>query len=164
MVSLGPSGGAPQNAQMTLRDDYRASFPNLGQDAYQVSSPATDEYNCFAWAAHVDDRWWQPSDDPRYYWPDNVPRTFTLESFVAVYEREGFEPCDTHLHESGYERVAIYLTSDGLPSHAARQLPNGRWTSKLGDWQDIEHDSLAALEGDLYGRVSSVMRRRITES
>lgn len=149
---------------MELSDHQRARLPGLKPGRYHVSSPETDEYNCFAWAAHADDEWWEPSGNPRHYWPDDVPRTLTLESFIAIYEREGFEPCDTHIHEFGYEKVAIYLASDGLPSHAARQLPDGRWTSKLGEWPDIEHDSPEVLEGDYYGQVSSVMRRRITES
>ena len=35
---------------------------------------------------------------------------------------------------------------NGVPSRAAKQTPNGRWTSKLGDYELIEHDFLA-LEG-----------------
>ena len=27
-------------------------------------------------------------------------------------------------------------------THAARQLPSGKWTSKLGDADDIEHNTL----------------------
>lgn len=149
---------------MDLSDFQEAYFPGLRRGRYHVSSPETDEYNCIAWAAHVDDRWWDPSGNPNTYWPDGVPMASTLESFTAVYEREGFEPCDTPIHESGYERVAIYSKSDGKASHVARQLPDGRWTSKLGDWPDIEHDSPEALEGDFYGHVSSIMRRQITGS
>lgn len=40
----------------------------------------------------------------------------------------------------------------------ARQLHNGRSTSKLGNEEDIEHD-LRALEGPVSGLVSVVMRR-----
>jgi hypothetical protein len=35
------------------------------------------------------------------------------------------------------------------PTHAARQLPSGRWTSKLVLREDIEHD-LHALSGEAY--------------
>ena len=41
--------------------------------------------------------------------------------------------------------VAIYQ-SGGLPTHAARQLSDGNWTSKLGPNIDITH-SLSGLEG-----------------
>lgn len=41
-----------------------------------------------------------------------------------------------------------------------RQLPDGKWTSKLGALEDIEHDRLDALEGDDYGRVVAYMKRQ----
>jgi hypothetical protein len=44
------------------------------------------------------------------------------------------------------------------PLYAARQLPNGRWTSKLGEWEDIEH-ALHDLTGMVYGSVVLVMKR-----
>jgi hypothetical protein len=44
--------------------------------------------------------------------------------------------------------------------HAARQLPGGRWTSKLGNREDIEHD-LNAVSGEAYGTVVMVLKRPI---
>ena len=61
--------------------------------------------------------------------------------------------------ESGIEKVAIY-TLNGLPKHAARQLPSGAWSSKLGNHIDIEH-SLEGLAGDLYGSVAHILSRPI---
>jgi hypothetical protein len=62
--------------------------------------------------------------------------------------------------------IAFFVDGDGQLAHAARQLQSGRWTSKLGDLEDIEHD-LRALEDQPntpsqwpYGRVSAFMRRR----
>jgi hypothetical protein len=48
--------------------------------------------------------------------------------------------------------------------HAARQLGTGRWTSKLGPDEDIEHDDVDALEGDHYGVVVRIMKRRFSSS
>lgn len=62
--------------------------------------------------------------------------------------------------EVGVERVALFAGSDGFPTHAARQLPNGRWTSKIGFLEDIEHD-LYDLEGSEYGAVVRIMRRSV---
>jgi hypothetical protein len=59
--------------------------------------------------------------------------------------------------EPGFDKVAIY-TLGGVPTHAARQLPSGRWTSKLGLRQDIEHE-LHNLDGDEYGQAELFMRR-----
>jgi len=60
----------------------------------------------------------------------------------------------------GAGRVALYAAADGVPTHAARQLSGGRWSSKLGRGQDIEHD-LRALEGADYGKVVQLLRRRV---
>ena len=68
--------------------------------------------------------------------------------------------------KSDTRKIAIFVDDEGVPTHAARQLQSAVWTSKLGDWEDIEHDSLAALENaplmnSLYGTVALVMRRSI---
>ena len=69
--------------------------------------------------------------------------------------------CEDGNLEPGYEKVAIYAM-DGEPTHAARQLQNGWWTSKLGKYEDIDHDSLEELQGygfGDYGRVAVFMAR-----
>jgi hypothetical protein len=35
-------------------------FANLHSGNYRDTSPATEKYNCIAWAAGVDDDWWGP--------------------------------------------------------------------------------------------------------
>lgn len=52
----------------------------------------------------------------------------------------------------------MIYTKDGSPTHAARQLPNGKWSSKLGPDADISHE-ISALDGPCYGGVEVVMRR-----
>jgi hypothetical protein len=44
------------------------------------------------------------------------------------------------------------------PKHASRQLPDGRWASKLGLSEDIKH-ALQDLTGTVYGSVVLVMKR-----
>jgi hypothetical protein len=58
-------------------------------------------------------------------------------------------------------KVAIYA-SGGELTHAARQLPDGQWTSKLGDLEDIEHDTLEALKCEEYGKPVLIMRKAST--
>ncbi len=48
----------------------------------------------------------------------------------------------------------------GTPQHFARQLPNGKWTSKLGDLNDIEHDDLKCLICTEYGTPQIVFKRK----
>ena len=142
------------------RDDLERSFPGLAAGRYRVTSPASTVYNCAACAAGDTERWWDPSGGGGYYWPSGLPRAHSLTSLIAAFATEGYEPCDDGRSEAGGEKVALYADEHGWPTHVARQLPSGLWTSKLGVSEDIEHDTPAALEGDLYGRVAQYLRRQ----
>jgi hypothetical protein len=139
-------------------------FPRLRGSAYEVKSKQDDVYNCIAWAAGTTNTnvWWWPFGDPhKTYWPEGVPRQETMEAFRQVFETLGYTACDDAAEEPGYEKIALFADSQGVPSHAARQLPGGRWTSKLGALEDIEH-ALQDLVGTEYGSVVLVMRRPLT--
>lgn len=133
-------------------------FPNLTQVGYRVTSTASLVYNCLAWAAKDDQQWWEPVSGPGYYWPSGVSCEYTVEALVQVYGSLGYTLCADSSLEEGFERVALYGKVQGY-THAARQLPHGKWTSKLGHLEDIEHDTLAALEGAEYGSVLHIMKR-----
>jgi hypothetical protein len=133
-------------------------FPGLRFSTYTVTSSKTPFYNCIAWAAGDSRRWWWPLHPA--YWPQGAPRELTIDAFVAAYGTKGFVPCDSAECEPGFEKVAIYVDVAGVPQHAARQLPSGRWTSKLGKLQDIEHE-LAGVEGAGYGRVGKILKRKV---
>ncbi|HEX4644075.1 MAG TPA: hypothetical protein VH598_00545, partial [Verrucomicrobiae bacterium] len=45
-------------------------------------------------------------------------------------------------------------------THAAIQTEDGKWRSKLGDFEDIEHNLLSSLEGTWYGTVTSKFLKR----
>ena len=140
-----------------MTEAIKAIFPRLRGTDYRVSSPRADAYNCIAWAAGVTSAWWWPGDPERTYWPEGVPRVPTLEGFCAAFATLGYVPCESESHEAGFEKIALYA-AEGAPRHAARQLPGGRWTSKLGRAEDIEH-GLRDLEGAVYGSVAQVMKR-----
>jgi hypothetical protein len=90
-----------------------------------------------------------------------------LAAFIEMYSGLGYELCDSQEQEAGFSKVAIYLGAHGKPTHAARLLDSGVWTSKLGRSQDVEHDAIedvAALGADStyhYGVVGAVLKRRI---
>jgi hypothetical protein len=135
------------------------AFPHLLSSGYSVTSAATEDYNCIAWAAGEEDRWWWPDAFGTAYWPENVPRVETLEAFVSAYITLGYQPCESAVWEPGYEKVAIYVDASGMPTHASRQLPSGEWSSKLGSWEDITHGSLEGISGRLYGQVRQILKR-----
>lgn len=134
-----------------------AAFPGLVGTDYRVTSPADDQYNCIAWAASESDRWWWPDALGTAYWPDGVRRAETPEAFATAYATAGFTSAPDDLLEPGVEKIAVFVKG-GKPTHAARQLASGRWTSKLGRTEDIEHD-LHALAGDIYGAVGFFLQR-----
>jgi hypothetical protein len=133
------------------------AFPGLAGTNYRVTSPADDGYNCIAWSATETDRWWWPDPLGAGYWPEGVVRAETQEAFVAAYATIGFVSAVDDSLQPGVEKIAVYAKG-GRPTHAARQLPSGRWTSKLGRAEDIEHD-LPALAGDVYGAVAFILQR-----
>ena len=137
-------------------------FPALVKSHFRLTSPATRLYNCIAWAAEDDERWWWPDVEGDYYWPPTVPRAETLEAFKLAYTELGYQECASPDHEIGWQKVAIFVDTLGKPTHAARQLSSGTWTSKCGRLEDIEHD-LEGVEGDSYGRAVCFMRRKVVE-
>jgi hypothetical protein len=136
-------------------DGFFHSFPRLKRDQICVTSSADGRYNCIAWAAGQDRRWWWPS--PYAFWPVGAPRNETVEAFLSAYGTLGFLPTNGPALELGKRKIAIY-TLEGAPKHAARQLDTGRWTSKCGRNVDLEHD-LEDLEGPLYGKATHFLAR-----
>jgi hypothetical protein len=138
-------------------------FPGLQNSGFQITSQASKDYNCIAWAAGDDKQWWWPDSDPdndAVYWPSGVVREETLAAFVAAYATLGYVLCDKDEVEPGHEKIAVFAYLDSFPTHAARQLPTGRWTSKLGSREDIEH-ALHDLAGERYGVVVQILKRPV---
>jgi len=133
-------------------------FPQLTAANSRLTSPYDEGYNCIAWAAEDTDYWWWPDAMEQCYWPGGVPREETLDAFVRAYGLQGYiERCNATV-EMGKQKVAIYTASSGKPTHAARQLPDGWWASKLGREIDIEHE-FEALDGPMYGTVAVILAR-----
>ena len=80
------------------------------------------------------------------------------QAFLAL----GFIDCGSNEQlETGFEKIALYASAS-LYTHAARQLPTGKWTSKLGNWVDVEHNSPDDVAGGVYGEVYQILQRPTT--
>lgn len=146
-----------------MASTWEAIFPRLAGGAYAVTSARSKRYNCVGWAAGDAANWcWPGPNVEEEYWPIGAPRVETLDAFQAAFASLGYVACSEVDYESGFEKVAIFASDTNEPRHAARQLPGGRWTSKLGALEDIEH-ALHDLEGNEYGTVKAVMKRPISE-
>lgn len=153
-----------------------AWFPKLAAAGYKKTSertgfpPQAGAYNCIAWAAGDPGsaRWWWPAPDS--YWPPWAKlREPTVECFVITFRRLGYRVCHSSRPEFAYEKVALYAIHRSygaarppeswrdmqgwVPTHMARQLGDGAWTSKCGPCEDITHFTLDALES--YGSPSN---------
>jgi hypothetical protein len=95
------------------------------------------------------------------FWPPEAPREESPEAFIAAFSTLGYLPCENPDLELGFEKIALYASADGKPTHAARQLPTGRWTSKLGQLHDIEHATLPVIEGPIYGVTVCFLKRAL---
>jgi hypothetical protein len=137
-----------------------SKLPSLKPANHVISSDSSGRYNCFAWAAGDTNRWWEPTG--RYYWPLDR-REWTLSSFVKAFATKGYVRCANGSPEYGIEKIAIYATKEDRgrlePQHAARQLADGRWTSKIGELEDINHLSLKDVNCRDYGSAVRFMKR-----
>jgi hypothetical protein len=137
-------------------------FSRLAKGGYTITSQIDKKYNCIAFAAGDMKRWWWPlpADVQEVFWPANAPRVESLAAFRDAFASLGFCDCDNDDVEPGFAKIALFANPEGIPLHAARQLPDGRWTSKIGEREDIEHE-LRDLEGSAYGTVKLLMRKRL---
>lgn len=122
---------------------------------FRPTGRATDRYNCIAWALHDTSRFWWPGGDPGLfleedgkpcnYWPARLTEpdpASNLGHFLDLFAEHGFQPCQDGNLQKGVEKLVLYTQSYRdieLFQHVARQLPTGRWTSKLGRLIVIEH-------------------------
>jgi hypothetical protein len=130
-------------------------FPRLNEENYRETSPPDVRYNCIAWCAGDTTRWWQPG----FYWPSETSKDdYGIATLIEAFRELGYEEGADDRVELGFEKVAIF--GSGLfYTHAARQLLSGKWTSKLGKCEDIEHDRPDDVAGGVYGELVEIMKR-----
>jgi len=146
-------------------------FPALRSADYEVTSDETIDatavkYNCIAHAADDQTRKWGcPSfPSPSYYWPPGAKRGTGLDALVSAFEAIGYEQCKDGGLDPIYEKVALYVDRFGEWAHAAKQTPEGHWSSKLGDIEDIRHARPSDVACDDYGDVAQYMRRKKSDN
>lgn len=134
-----------------------AAFPNLSDEGFEIVEQSSESYNCMAYAAGDTTEWWWPNGID--YWPPWATLNNKIESLVEMFAGLEYEQCDDSNAKIGYEKVALY-ENEGEFEHAALQMPNGRWRSKMGEGPVIEHPRPESLAGGMYGDPTILMRRR----
>jgi hypothetical protein len=134
----------------------RTQFPHLTDTNHRITSPASPRYNCVAWAVGDSEHWWEPSS----HWPIEGETNYDLAALRRALNAIGFLDCADGELEANIEKIALY--GDGeFYTHVARQQSNGKWTSKLGSVEDIEHDAPENVAGGVYGQLTGFMMRRV---
>lgn len=129
-------------------------FPNLIQgENFEYTSQHTDEYNCVAWATEITNKWIQFIYDEHGNYDINAVR------YIRYFSELGFVETENIAVENAV-KIAIYADSDNNFTHVARQLRSGKWTSKIGDWEDIEHRDLQDIAGGAYGKPIILMVKK----
>lgn len=129
-------------------------FPNLihGQN-FDFTSLKTDDYNCVAWATEIDDEWIQFPYDEQNNYDDSIRK------YITYFTDLGFTETNDSRPEENVLKIALYGDKENNFTHVARLRSNGKWASKLGDWEDIEHDTLEVLSGPGYGHPVKLMEK-----
>ena len=140
-------------------------FPLLEPGNHELTSPRSRRYNCVAWATGIDNKQIWPdggediAEEPAVEWPAGIPNDETVESFISYFKGLDYQLCEGADFEEGFMKVAIFV-KNGRPTHACRQLPSKRWTSKMGwDGVDIAHDDLDCIEGERYGKATIYLKK-----
>jgi hypothetical protein len=133
-------------------------FPKLMKKNHEVTSNFDPRYNCIAFAADILDKKYWPNWLPDFAWPQNIPRSETLDAFIAFYGQFGYLGPSDATYDAAKDKVAIFLDKNGKPTHAAKQISPNRWASKLGNSFDIQHQR-DAVSGGLYGQIAYYLER-----
>lgn len=138
------------------------NYPYLLSEGFENTSSEDATYNCVAWAVASDvENWWWPPGGNGSYWPPSLSnRTVSVAAFTEMFVSLGFEECEGGSPEEGFEKVALY-TNAGVPTHAARQVPSGQWTHKMGQNVDIQTTLKAVQDSKTgYGRPTKFFRKK----
>lgn len=146
--------GKFKDERNVLETKFRTSHPNLLTN-YEVLGPSElkkKTYNCIAWSVGIKDHW---------VWPGK-----NLEDFDKLYAKYGYRRTANldFAVRKGQQKIVLYGKNleDGTVecTHAARQEPNGTYTSKLGKMALIRHLHPEDVDGPSYGRPVAVYVRQ----
>lgn len=145
-------------AENSTRKQINEWFPRskASLTAVSITSPKTWNYNCAAWAVGIDNQWLEPS--PAGFWP--LPHQgVTLDAYELMFAHYGFAVCPDGKYDKALEKIVIYGDNVGNFLHVAKQLPGGKWASKLGAESDITHANPEILMSEAYGSPARYMAR-----
>jgi hypothetical protein len=148
--------------------EAKAYHANVAQADWEALEPATDRYNCIANSLGNKNEWVFPS--------------FKKADFLELYQEQSYLPLGEmdYSHQPELEKVVLYGVGPSDPgyqstirgaigryeyehglliTHAARQEPDGLYSSKFGAEELIATSSPDDVAGESYGRPLVVLAR-----
>jgi len=113
---------------------------------------------CIVVPVHDVSQKWDPFPPGLHYWPPGVDRSYFVPAFIEAYATIGYKVCADGSLDPSCEKIVLYTNDFGGVEHVARQLSDGRWTSKIGNEEDIIHENPQSLKGG-YGEPTVFMQR-----
>jgi hypothetical protein len=152
----------PVGYELGMTDDEIATYwPNLSKNHFEITSLKTNTYNCLAWALGDDSMWMDMYVFQIKYDLNAEDLDHSSEGYAIFLEKYyGFEKSDNGELEERMDKIALFEDNNRDWTHACRQLSDGKWASKMGRWEDIEHVTLEVLEGKFYGKHKIFMKRQ----
>jgi hypothetical protein len=145
-----------------MRADLAGIFPRSESAPYEVTSPEDIKYNCSR--GLLARRRFAANGGLRLH-PSIIGPWSPVRKQLRVSSRHSANlatwfatPANSNQVMRGWQST---LTKLGTPTHMARQLTSGRWTSKLGELEDIEHLTLEQLSGSDYGQAVQFLKRKL---
>lgn len=165
-VTAAPPLKVKKVAVKESQPDLRAAFfseeitkalPRLGQN-FKVLAPADKNYNAYAYAIGVNDRWINVEMG------SEAEPLSGMDDFLGQAGYSRLEDLDTSL-QRGMQKIVVYATvkPDGdiaQVQSVAVQMKDGSWSSKIGGMAVIGFAKLDQLNGPTYGRPIAVYVRQ----
>lgn len=146
--------------QLMPMQERLEDWPNLKDGTFEKTSDEGIYQNCVGFVVGIR-RW---IDSYSQFWPDDLETGDTPEHYAAFFKKHGFEICADGSLENGTEKLAIYAKGHKYSSqkefkHVAIQQNDGKWKSKMGKLEDIEHPTTKTICCGDYGEAIIFMRR-----
>lgn len=141
------------------KEEIKTKWPNMAEGVnFKFTSEQTWDYNCVAYVLGIKDDWID-----FYYTADgSVSMDLGINSYIDLFKNHGFSICKNDSLQKGFEKIAIFEDSNKWFSHVSLQLSDGKWTSKMGEYEDIKHTDLESVSNGIYGTSVVFMKREIT--
>lgn len=156
---------------MNIRNLFNKLTICLNNKQLKQIGTYTTRYNCIAYALGFNTLNIWPIEYPPamrnddmtlVFWPTDLLYDESLDNFIELFKKFGYEQCPDGSYQKDYRKIAIYCKNGtDTVKHAALLVSPNLWKSKLGESYLVEH-TIDALKGDSYGTVRCFMRRPLT--